>query len=623
MSYLDALRFHFSGNFFSDPSTVNNHEAHYTNSAFDRNKHWKRGSGSSPEHGWWNPEGANSFKFQNVGITGAMLAGGTPAAAGDAVLTCEFASRGRPPGKMVDLDPDQQMVSMIFGLNLALVGPQGQILLDTLFEPVPFTDIWNRDLRGGGDEAASVAYQSVLAVRSWGDLTGSAFLQALRQAAGDGPLSIKFNLDGYSMNPNNPRFATGRVVGTVAVARPDEPKHFVAGHHLGKEVHDLGLAFPSFRTDSGVNYCCGVFDGDRGKVRLDLGNALPVAPAGGPPRDIGPLFFACRKSDGSLSEIGEIAYRDAKWYEKTAGIAEIPSDRTVTAQERQLIENAGWCLVAHRQGQSVVVSEEPDAHIRADKFVARLDPGDRFTARFHVSRLGKPAANAKINLFFTFPGAPGVEGQFPFGGLTFPPTVTCDGEGNAEVEFVANDPGDPRFFHFADVTLRVDVDGQVYRIGYEVDGHEQPNPSNLLSILVWSKFVPDEPPTWHGSMRKVFVQYGNLYPYMTKFGPRLDLAAYDQIASDRNDIIAVVSSSNLDPSYMPVTRDLSRARRDAMLRWLREVGPDGKPLLGVAPAPAPEMVVAAKELEATEAVAEPELGSKTYAGLRISLVRRR
>jgi hypothetical protein len=126
MSYLDTLRFHFSGNFFADPSTVNNHEAHYTISAFDRNKHWKRGSGGSPDHGWWNPEGANSFKFQNVKITGAMLAGGTAAAAGDAVLACEFASRGRPPGKIVDLDPDQQMVSMIFGLNLALVGPQGK-----------------------------------------------------------------------------------------------------------------------------------------------------------------------------------------------------------------------------------------------------------------------------------------------------------------------------------------------------------------------------------------------------------------------------------------------------------------------------------------------------------------
>ena len=34
MSYLDALRFHFFGDFFSDPSTINNHEAHYTASTW-------------------------------------------------------------------------------------------------------------------------------------------------------------------------------------------------------------------------------------------------------------------------------------------------------------------------------------------------------------------------------------------------------------------------------------------------------------------------------------------------------------------------------------------------------------------------------------------------------------
>ena len=33
---------------------------------------------------------------------------------------------------------------------------------------------------------------------------------------------------------------------------------------------------------------------------------------------------------------------------------------------------------------------------------------------------------------------------------------------------------------------------------------------------------------------------------------------------------------------MPVTRDLSGGKRTAILRWLRELGPDGRPLLGVA-----------------------------------------
>lgn len=35
---------------------------------------------------------------------------------------------------------------------------------------------------------------------------------------------------------------------------------------------------------------------------------------------------------------------------------------------------------------------------------------------------------------------------------------------------------------------------------------------------------------------------------------------------------------------MPVTRDLSSAKRSAILSWLGSPGPDGNPLLGTAPA---------------------------------------
>ena len=48
---------------------------------------------------------------------------------------------------------------------------------------------------------------------------------------------------------------------------------------------------------------------------------------------------------------------------------------------------------------------------------------------------------------------------------------------------------------------------------------------------------------------------------------------------------------------MPVTRDMSTSARAAVVRWLSEVGPDGKPLLGqpaaAGPAMAPETAAAA------------------------------
>src|SRR5689334_21978524 len=128
MSYLNTLRLHFAGSFFSDPSTVNNHPGHYDNKAFDRSRHWRSGAGGSVDHGWWNPEGADLFKLRNVRVTSAVGADGLPlAAGGDPVLTLKFESRdGRSAAKMVDLDPDQQLVSMIFGLTVALADGQGR-----------------------------------------------------------------------------------------------------------------------------------------------------------------------------------------------------------------------------------------------------------------------------------------------------------------------------------------------------------------------------------------------------------------------------------------------------------------------------------------------------------------
>jgi hypothetical protein len=618
MTYLGALRFHFAGGFFSDPSTVNNHPAHYDNNNFDRTKHWQPGKGSSPNHGWWNPKGRNQFRFEGVRVRSAKLGDGSTAAAADPILGYRLETK-QPSGRMVDLDPDQQLASMIFGVVLELVG-SGGVALQGAVEPVPFTDIWRRGESGAGDMAASVAYQSVISVSAWGELSASEFLQQLRQAAGEDLLSIKFNLDGYSMDSNDAAgFAKGRVVGTVGPAASHEPRHFLAGRHFGSEVHPLGTASPGFRPVGGVNYFPSLMDAEQGRLRLDLGNALPVEPAGGPVHNIGQLQLGRRNDDGTVTEIAEIPYGGPDWYETTAGIVEVPNDRALTGPEMEVIERSGLCVIARREGQPRIVSDEARAHVRADLFVARLNPGEPFTVRFWASRRGRPLANAQINLFLLLPQDLEARQNFPVGGLTFLPSVECDEHGIAEATLVAHDPGEPRFF-YRSPAARVHVDGQVHRIGYEVDGHTQPNPSNILSVLVWNTFVADEPPTWHGSMRAVFTQFGNLYPSMTS-AAALDLADYEQVAAKRQAIIRAIQREESTARYMPVTRDLSDSRKDAMKRWLENVGPDGKPLLG-APVAVPEAVPAEIGTEAVQDVGEEvELGSKTFAGQRTEVIR--
>jgi hypothetical protein len=562
MSYLNPLRVHFAGTFTAKPSTVNNLLQHYDNAQFAQHPEWQQ---TGP--GGWNPGGDHSFTL-DCPVTAAYYADGTPAAAGDAVLTLRVSSRGVPAAKLVDLDPDQQGVSMIFGLSVVIGAPAPAApLLQGSFLAAPFTDLWRRGVGGAGDPGLSSAYQSVLQPLTWGDVSGSRFLQALKAAAGGGLLSIKFNVDGYHNDPNGPSFTTGRLVGTIGPADPAEPLHFVRGRQFNDPKNPPQVFF------------LGVLDETGRKVWLDLGNALPASPAGGPTQNIGTLGLVCQAPGGQLS-LGNINYTSAKWYENTAGVVAVPPDRQLTDAELAAARANPLALIATPPGgaATVVAAEAPDgSHLRADMFVARMNPGDTFNVRFYASRFGKPLGGATIGLAVQGPAA-----------LTFPANTTADANGNATVAIVASDPGNPR---------RV-IDGQVYTVGYSLNGVAVPDPSDALSIHVYDAFTPDNPTTWYGSMQPILQQYANLYPVMMQY---VDLSSYQDVSANAPDLITVLTLDQTDAGYMPVTRDLSEAKRQAMVQWLRNVGPDGNPLLGTPPpAPDPTAAGTASKLQALE-----------------------
>jgi hypothetical protein len=280
------------------------------------------------------------------------------------------------------------------------------------------------------------------------------------------------------------------------------------------------------------------------------------------------------------------------WYERTAGIVEIPADRTLGEEELELVASLPLIVTSELAGQRSRLLTEPLRHVRADMFVSRMNPGDSVNIKFHASSLGQPLSRETVNLMhFQRNGVP-----LPLDGLTFPAAVACDAAGNASVTLIAADPGPNRFlFLQTGPGSREHVDGQVYAVIYYLGEELSGNPSNFLSMLVWNTFVPDQPATWHGSMKAIFEQYGNLYPYMTTRGrgpnaaPWIDMADYEQVSDHeiRQKIITVLRLAETDPHYMPVTRDLSRSRREAMLGWLETLGADDKPLLGVEPQPAP------------------------------------
>jgi hypothetical protein len=630
VSYLSGPRFHFAGTYLADPSTVNNRADNVAGAdvaepdaiAAFRDRAWAvTGPGGTGGTGLWNPNGSHAFSFKNVTVRSAVGADGGPVT-GDPVVGLTLATPGRPPAKLVDLDPDQQLASTIFGLGVTLRDGAGTVFLRASLTPVPFTDIWSRLTSGGGDGSASAAYQSTLTDLRWGDVSASLLLTQLRAAAGDGLLSIKFNVDGYAGTQ-----AGGRIVGTVGVATAGEPAHTVLGRQFGgREIGPLPVAFPGFRPRGKINFFAGVVDEAARKIRLDLGNAVPAAAPGAAAPALGELTLAYRDDGGTVTPLAPIDYRHAGWYERTAGVVDLPADRALTGDELAQVADHPLLIVAVNDGQPSVAIEETPVHVRADMFIARLDPETPWVVRFHVTERGKPKANAQVILQVSRPPGPEDAVTRLLAGLELPPSpVTSDQHGVAEATLTAHDPGSPRFYNDGSGE-RGALDGQVYMIRYAVAGVAAVNPSNVVSVLVWNRFPtdPEHPLTWNTGIGAIFRPYGNLYPFMTLTqSVDLDLAVYEKVAERSLDIAVRLGLPITDPLYMPVTRDLSGQKTQAILAWLDNPGPDGNPLLGppavegIAPVPEPVAPVAAPAPVAVDPQ-DVALGSKTAFARRLA-----
>ena len=615
MSYLSPPRLHFAGKFDANVSTVNNDPRHFNNANFQPS--FQERQTLAAANGWFNPRGDAAFRLIGCKITGALGADGRPAGA-DPVFSCLIAdSDRRAPAKLADLDPEQQMVSTIFGLEVRIAAPDGSSLLRSSFEPAPFTDIWSRAVGPGSDTNAGSMYQSVLTDIEWGDVSHSRFLSELRAAAADGLLSIKFNVDGFNMDFGGPDFMRGRIVGTIGPAATTEPRHFVPGRQLVPELD--AAEDPKGR----IYFCTGILDESAGAVRLDLGNALPTVDAGGdivPSAVLGNLVVACLDpSENAPVSLGQIPYWRAGWYQSTAGVVDLPVKPQQLAAVREhplaLLTGFGTSVSALK----IAVQEAPSGlHVRADLFVFRLDPGETARARVHATRFGQPHAGAQVTPirdnsgFQAGPAAPQV-GKPP-DGITVETPQPTGADGSTDLVIKAGDPQNFRKF----------IDGQLYGVRPALadtpPGDPNANPSDFVSVLVFDDFHPDQPLAWHGtplgSIKPIFQQFANLYPVMYTF---LDLADYEDVCKNRDMLLLAFKLAEEDPNSMPVTRDLSGAKRAAVIRWLEAVGEDGKPLLGTPP---PDThAVAAAEAEPVEP--PPEFAELAKKGGKTAALARR
>ena len=600
MSYLAPLRVHFSGRYQAAPSTINNLGANYDVARF-------RKEFQQPGHprAQWNPRGSAEFRLVGCRVRSAFRADGTPAAADDPVLELVVADSDRlAPAKLVDLDPDQQLASVIWGLEVRIADDAGRSRMVGRFAPASFTDLWER-ARGsgpGGDFRAAACFQSVLTDLEWDDVEDSEVLAQLKaRAETSGRLSLKFNVDGYTMDSTSPNFTRGRVVGTIGVAEPGEPRHFVVGRQLTAVRAPVQSIFSPLGR---INFCPAVVHEADRLIMIDLGNALPTRSPGGPLQNNGTLSVGVQ-THGSPTTLGTVDYLADGWYENFAGVV------ALRLSDAQLAAVHSAPLTLSLSSVDQVTSEATDGrYVRADALAHRLDPGDTLQLDVWASVFGRPASLADIETADDPSGFQGDQGNDPLA-VSYPARLPpTDANGRTALTISASDPGNPRGF----------IDGQLYGVRTRFAGTPATavaNPWVFASLLVSDEFTPSDPVTWHTDIAPILQQFANLYPVMNLF---LDLSDYESVCANRELLLLAFGLDVTDPNSMPVTRDLSRTKRTAILRWLSTLGADGKPLLGSPPPerghPEPQPAPTDEPVSKPSGLSE---GKTTAAARRISV----
>jgi hypothetical protein len=578
MSYLSAPRLHFAGTFTTDVSTVNNIPAHFQNP-------------NVPDIPGWNPGGSGSWGIRNVSVTSAMFADGhvaeTPA--DDPVVGRPLAQSGN--ARLVDLDPQQQLASQIWALRLALGSTTATRAFTGAFKVTPFASIWRQRARAvdAGDFAMSAFFQSQLTGVEWADPLDSPFLAELRQASAEGILSIKFNLDDF-----NALTKTGRIVGAIGPATIEEPVHFV----VGRQCQPIGAS-------RAVWYFPAIVDAARGKLIADFGNSLQTTVSGGPfDQALDLQIGALDNASQQVASLGRVPIGGPGWYELTAGICEFPADRPLSAEE---LDRLDATPIAVQEGTAIVAAEGSDGlHVRADDFVYRMSASDKVDLTLRASRFGKPLPEAEIAVIGDPSGLQGAGLATPEAGVSFPATVTTDAAGIATLTISAGSIQKPRGV----------IDGQLYGVRCRLQQSDPDtggyfNEADFISVLLWTDYqIPDEP-TWWDHVEPILKQYKDLYRVMLNF---VDLGDYDSVVNMKSTMQAVLTRSQDDSRYMPVTRDLSPAKRQMILNWLETKGNAGLPNLGAPPVEPLVLAAAIAAAPAEEKAAA--LGAKTAAFMR-------
>jgi hypothetical protein len=591
MAYLHLPRLTFSGDFVSDVSTVNNDVQHFNNETFEPSFQLP---GQGGTNGWWNPEGGATFGFENCRVMRVTKEDGTVLADSslDAIIgQFVVGGEGRNSGKMVDLDPDNQMVSALWGVTFRILNTRNELLLEGKVKPTSFRDLQNRQYKGGkvNGQPLGGSWSSVLEDVIWGEqATTSQFLTELRKKTHHNKISINLNGFGYYYNHNHGRFSYGRMLGSIGPWFENEPELFAPARRL-YGVHKSGDSPRPPTWFGGSNF---ILDETNGHLAIDLGSSFPVCDSLGnidlstqfhlaisntpitySPSDC-PSGTKVLLPESSLSIINQIPYlQQENWLNQTSGIVDffnLSKDIVESLKNRQLL-----LVASNKSSEYLLIAREAinGFYCRADNFVQRIDTNQSVTINIYAYQYGQPLVNQIITLKMQPPGptSPKADNNPPIcdiygnndpqDGLTFAQSCVTNENGLAQITITGNSINKPRHY----------IDGQIYWIDYDTSGTTSIDPAipgvfpMSITAHLRDDFSIPKQPVW-SDISPIMIQFANLYPIMSKFF--INFADPTSVIAKKEILKFAFTRDITDPIYMPVTRDLSENKRLTILKWL-------------------------------------------------------
>ncbi len=613
MSYLNVPRLHFTGKFQADPSTVNNNDANFDPTVQLSNVP-ANPSDLSNTSVYWNPTGTHNWKLQDCTVRGAANDQGQfTSPSSDPIIGARVISSGKYPAKIVDLDPDNQCISQIWGLQVQIVildpTDSTKVLasVNGSMPPTAFCDLWNRGKVGNpGMPTMCACFQGILQNVTWVNPAASPLLAVLYKVS-QNALSIRFNVDSFQSNSNQENFTFGRVVGTIGpVLDGDAPRS------TPRRLAPIFSSDPSIMSNYGA--AGAAWDSKRNVLILDLGNCVPTnaaPPTSGPtvplagwpinettfklnipgPTVTPPGTHVSLKSGGEMqvgagapSVLGTIDFTLAT-YLTYAGIVEIP----VSASLVYLLQNQAMTLYDVTNSTTAVREDLQGRYVDVDVPYFRLSPGDSPQVTLWATKFGQPWSGASLDVALVpqvgtpwTPGQPPVSqaqnggpwpNAYPPGALTLSSNCIITGsKGTGVLNLAAGDPGTPRTYPDG----MAGPDGQVYWITgswanwgmiflFPGMGITSPAGGVPINVLLFSGYTAPVQPTWDNDVGPILSNYARMFPYMKGI---IDLGDYDTVKENAVAIHHVLNLPVTDPHHMPIVRDLSPAKLKMINQWI-------------------------------------------------------